>query len=322
MPEKLKNIPAELLVPAFVLLRLVDKTSLDYIEMRDSIAAHGFFSAICVRPSKRQPDKYEIIEGLHRYCCALDCGLKEIPCVIKEATDAEVKNWQVQANLIRKTTLNSEYAARLKMMFIENPELTMAQLAVELHCRPAKIQEILRLNHLIPAAKKHLDVGELPITAAYSLAKLPRQLQDDLLEKALILNVREFIQLCNGYRKSYKEAVHDGQLQHYLEIAANPKPYLRNFNAIRQEYEHPINGEILTDRIKLTKIEIWKLALAWVLHIDPESLREGQRRAKERADKEQAKLEKRLMDRNRVHRSRARKLGVDPEDNDMIEVVT
>ncbi len=322
MPERLENLSVALLIPAFVLLRLVDKTSLDYIEMRDSMAAHGFFGTICVRPSKRQPGKYEIIDGLHRYCCALDCGFKDVPCIIKEATDAEVKNWQIQANIIRRETQKSEYAARLKMLFIENPELTMVVLATELHCRPAKIQDILRLNRLIPAAKKHLDVGQLPITAAYSLSKMPRQLQEDLLEKALSLNVREFIQLCNGYRKAYKESVNEGRLQYYLELPTTPQPYLRNFRAIRQEYEKPINGELFLENVKLTKIEIWKLALAWVLHVDPESARIEKDRAKERAEKEKQRLKGRLMERNREHRSRARKLGVDPNDIDMIEVVT
>jgi ParB/RepB/Spo0J family partition protein len=322
MADQLKNLRLDQLVPAFVLLRLVDKTSLDYIEMRDSIAAHGFFSAICVRISKRQPDKYEIIEGLHRYCCALDCGLSEIPCIIKEATDSEVKNWQVQANLIRKTTTNTEYAARLKMLFIENPELTMANLSIELHCRPAKIQDILRLNRLIPVAKKHLDRGELPITSAYALSRLPQQFQDDLLKQAMTLTAREFIQLSNGYRKAYKEAINEGHLKNYLIVSDKPSPHLRTFSRVKQEYERPIYGEILTTREKLTKIEIWKLALAWVLHIDPESIRESQERAKQRAEHDREKLDKRSMDRTRLHRCRAKKLGADPHDTDMIEIVT
>lgn len=323
MSEKLANISVDLLVPAFVLLRLVDKTLLDYIEMRDSMAAHGFFGTICVRISTRQSGKYEIIDGLYRYCCALDCGIEEVPCIIKEATDAEVKNWQVQANLIRRVTTNSEYAARLKMLFCENPELTMETLAMELHCRPGKIQDILRLNRLMPIAKKHLDTGYLPLTSAYALSKIPKRLQEDLLEKALMMSVREFVQLCNGYSKAYKEAVREGRLQRYLHAGTNPIPYLRTFNNIRQEYKHPINGEIFTDNTE-ESIKIWRLALAWVLHLDSESIRKAQERAIQRTEIEQRRLTNRIIDRSkdRDWRSVARKLGVDPNDGDMIELVT
>ncbi len=319
MAEKLANLSVDLLVPAFVLLRLVDKTSLDYIEMRDSMAAHGFFGTICVRPSKRQPGKYEIIDGLHRYCCAVDCGLKEVPCIIKEATDAEVKNWQIQANIIRRETANSDYAARLKMLFIENPQLTMEILAVELHCRPAKIQAILRLNRLIPKAKQHLDIGELPITSAYSLAKLPKKLQEDLLEKALTLSVREFIQISNGYRKAYQEAVNEGRLQKYLYLPVKPKPHLRTFKMVRNEYEHLTAGKILVKDSE--KLEVWKLALAWVLQLDSLSQQEIQKKADKRADSDRQRIASRKKDLDRRLRSKASKMGADPDDDDMIEVV-
>ncbi len=322
MAEQLANLSVDLLVPAFVLLRLVDKTSLDYIEMRDSMAAHGFFGTICVRPSKRQPGKYEIIDGLHRYCCAIDCGIIEVPCIIKEATDAEVKNWQIQANIIRRETANSEYAARLKILFVENPELTLETLCVELHCRPAKIQAILRLNRLIPAAKKHLDVGELPITSAYSMSKLPKRLQEDLLEQALSLSVREFIQISNGYGKAFREAINNGRLKDYLYATEKPKPHLRTFKMICKEYEHLTAGKILLKDINLSNLEIWKLALAWVLHLDSLSRQEIQERADKRADIEQRKLTRRQKEIDNWRRSQARKVGTDPDDDDMIEVVT
>jgi ParB/RepB/Spo0J family partition protein len=321
MSDRLENIPVELLMPAFVLLRLVDKTSLDYIEMRDSIMAHGFFSAICVRESKRQEGRYEIIEGVHRYCCALDCGFKEVPCIIKEATDADVKNWQMQANLIRKSTTNSEYAARLKMLFADNPELTMETLAMELHCHPGKIKDILKLNNLIPVAKKHLDVGDLPLTSAYALSKLPKQLQEDLIKDALASSVREFVQLCNGYSKSYREAVMEGRFKDYLQSLEAPMPHLRSFSAIRQEYTHPVQGEFSLENLKNKEpIEIWIEALAWVLHLDQASIQKAKERAQKRVDITQRKLLRHTQ--TRRNRCIGRKLGIDPNDTDMIEIFT
>jgi len=325
MSEKLANIDVKLLMPSFVLLRLVDKTSLDYIEMRDSIAAHGFFGSICVRVSIRHPGKYEVINGLHRYCCALDCGLETVPCIIKEATDAEVKNWQVQANLIRRETTNAEYAARLKMLFVENPELTLEVLSVELHCRPQKLQDILRLNRLIPEAKKHLDVGNLPLTSAYSLCRLPKQLQEDLVDKALSLSAREFVQLSNGYSKAFREAIYDGKFSKYLQSDTPPQPHLRSFADVRNEYNRPLNGElILKDLKNSTPIDIWLASLAWVLHLDAESIRKTRELAVKRAETEKDSIVRRVQNRAECAtiRQAAKKMGIDPSDQVMIEGMT
>jgi ParB/RepB/Spo0J family partition protein len=324
MPEQIENIDVKLLIPSFVLLRLVDKTSLDYIEMRDSIQAHGFFSAVCVRKAKRLENSYEIIDGLHRYCCALDCGLTSIPCIIKDATDAEVKNWQLQAHLIRRETLQSEYAARLKMIFCENPDLTMETLAVELHCRPKKIRDILRLNLLIPRLQRHLDVGELPLTSAYALSRLPKQLQEDLLPKAMELSAREFIQVANGYSRAYREAVGRGRLDCYLKQAVAPQPHLRPFKAIREEYNLPTSGPLVIKEVEnKTPIEIWKAALAWVLHLDPISIRRAQAIADKHAEKEKERLLRRKVPPAHQVKSNvaAVRLGIDPNDKDLIEAI-
>jgi topoisomerase IA-like protein len=66
------------------------------------------------------------------------------------------------------------------------------------------------------------------------------------------------------------------------------------------------------------------MTLAWVLHLDPESLQKAQERAQERLAIEQRRLTNRVVDRadDRKWKSAARKLGVDPNDGDMIETVT
>ncbi len=324
MSEKLANIPIELLIPPFVLLRLVDRTSLDYIEMRDSIAAHGFFGSICVRKSKKYPNKYEIINGLHRYCCAIDCGMEDVPCIIKEATDTEVKNWQIQANLLRRETKNADYATRLKMLIVENPELTMEVLSAELHCRPGKLQKILKLTRLIPVAKKQLNDGNLPLTSAYALARLPKRLQEDLFEKATTLSVRDFVQICTGYSKSYKEAVNEGRLQKYLHPNVNPNPYLRSFKQIKNEYFNSLAGKlILEETVFSNNLEIWKAALAWVLHLDSISVEKAQQEAIKRSDIEKRRLTRRTESwlNSRELKCDAKKLGIDPDDRDMREVI-
>jgi ParB/RepB/Spo0J family partition protein len=320
--ERLENLSVKLLAPPFVLLRLVDKNSLDYIELRDSIAAHGLFNSLCVRESIRFPGLYEVIDGLHRLCCALDCGLETVPCIIKDATDVEVKNWQMQANLIRRTTTNAQYAERLKMLFCENTDLTIEVLAAELHCRPGRLEEILRLNNLIDDAKIHLNRGELPLTSAYALSKLPKKLQCELFDISMSMSARDFISVCSGYIKAYKEAIKEGRLQNYLLNYDVATPHLRTFSAIRDEYTSLIVGtDACENGVFPNKLSIWKAALAWVLQLDPISLQKFSDKVKKRAETENQLILKRVTS-NPPKIRIAKRIGVDPNDTYMMELLS
>ncbi len=60
-------IPLDEIVEPWVVLRPVNRASLEYLELRDSLAAVGFINSICVRPSTRKPGKVEVVDGLYRY---------------------------------------------------------------------------------------------------------------------------------------------------------------------------------------------------------------------------------------------------------------
>ena len=62
MQDTTADIPIDCIVEPRTVLRLIDKNSVEYLEMRDSIAAEGFWNSISVRPA-REPQKYEIIDG-------------------------------------------------------------------------------------------------------------------------------------------------------------------------------------------------------------------------------------------------------------------
>jgi ParB/RepB/Spo0J family partition protein len=274
--EKLANIPVEQIVPPYALLRLIDKTSLDYLEMRDSIQAHGFLCSLCVRPSYRQPGKFEVIAGLHRFCCALDLELKEVPCIIKEgADDRELLECQVEENAIHHETRPAEYAARLKMFFVDNPELTMEELSTRLHKGPKWIKQMLKLNYLSNEAKKQLDMDKIPLGSAHLLAKLPYRVQDDLLPKAAEMPVKIFIQYIREFLKSFRESMKQGKMVKYLSQVDMGVVYdhLRTLNQIKTEYNNLQDApKILAGLENLDPLQIWKMALAWTLHLDPISV--------------------------------------------------
>jgi hypothetical protein len=231
---------------------------------------------LCVRPSYRQLGKYEIIEGVHRFCCALDLELTSVPCIIKEnATDVDLQDWQVEANSIRVETKPSDYAARLKSFLVADPELSIAALAVRLHKRPMWIKQMLKLNYLSEDAKKHLDDERIPLGSAYLIAKLPYRVQDDLLPKAAGMPVCEFTKFVREFVKDFHESLKQGKLMRYVSHVAldKAKPRLRTINQIRTEINNLFEApRILTPDKDLAPLEVWKLALEWVLHLDVISL--------------------------------------------------
>ena len=66
---QLKWIATSDLVDPPVVLRLVNRGSLAYAELRDSIAHWGVLTTVLVRPSTRFPGKYDVADGLYRTSC-------------------------------------------------------------------------------------------------------------------------------------------------------------------------------------------------------------------------------------------------------------
>ena len=97
MDDKTEFLPVAVLREPKNKLRIVDKESVAYLELRDSIRDHGILQPLLVRPVE---GGYEIIEGLYRIRVPRRVGLEKVPCIIREATDDEVLVLQLQANAI------------------------------------------------------------------------------------------------------------------------------------------------------------------------------------------------------------------------------
>ena len=69
-------------------------------DLADSIAAHGVLQPIVVRPSPA--GGYIIVAGERRWRAARLAGLKEIPAVVRELTDAEAMELALVENLQRE----------------------------------------------------------------------------------------------------------------------------------------------------------------------------------------------------------------------------
>jgi len=165
------EIPTDQIVEPWVILRVVNRSTVEYLELRDSIAEKGFFNSLCVRPSKRKPGKYEVVDGLYRYTVGCELRLHALPCIVKHnLTDEDVLAAQIQANALRPETTPVEYARQLRKIMAAGGVngMTMAQLSTRIHKNPEWIGLQLALLDLIKVAQTAVDRGEISLESDFA----------------------------------------------------------------------------------------------------------------------------------------------------------
>jgi ParB family chromosome partitioning protein len=85
----------------------------DLSELAASIREKGILEPMLVRPHE---GRFQIVAGERRYRAAIEAGLAEVPCVIREATDAEMMELALIENLQRKDLTAFEEADGLKAL--------------------------------------------------------------------------------------------------------------------------------------------------------------------------------------------------------------
>ncbi len=85
----------------------------DLSELVSSIREKGVLEPLLVR---KVGGRYQIIAGERRYRAAIDAGLDEIPCVVRDSSDAEMMELALVENLQRKDLTPFEEADGLKVL--------------------------------------------------------------------------------------------------------------------------------------------------------------------------------------------------------------
>ena len=116
----------------------------DLSELIASIREKGVLEPILVRPVDH---RFQIIAGERRYRAAMDAGLGEIPCVIRECSDAETMEIALIENLQRKDLSPFEEADGLKAL-AEQHGYTHESMAERLGKSRTSITEVLSLTSM------------------------------------------------------------------------------------------------------------------------------------------------------------------------------
>jgi ParB/RepB/Spo0J family partition protein len=275
-------------------LRSVDKRTVEYRELKDSIKEHGLWQPILVRPVSGSGN-YEVVDGFYRYNCCKELRLESIPCLIRELTDKEVLIVQIQTNAVRLETDPIDFARQIWRIIKGEGEMTVGQMAYMVKKSSGWVRQMLKITRLCVEVSTAVQRGEVSITVAHEIAKVPPQIQKELLTQAVVLSSTDFLPIVKGRVRQFKDAIKTGRMEDYYRSLIEPVPHLRKMKELRAELKTLMEGaHFLIQMNAKTPMEGWRMCLDWVLHLDPDSIEQQKERFVKRRvwEDEQAVLRK------------------------------
>lgn len=137
-------------------------------ELAASIRAHGVVEPILV---KKEAGKYRILAGERRWRAAQRAGLKEVPAVLREASDREAFELALVENL-QRADLNAIEEAEAYEVLLEDHGLTQEKVAERVGKERSTIANALRLLRLPEDVRDLVRGGELDMGHARALLAL------------------------------------------------------------------------------------------------------------------------------------------------------
>lgn len=125
-------------------------------ELAESIREHGVVQPVVVRP---RDDGYELIAGERRWRAAQRAGLKEIPAVVREASDRDVAVLALLEN-VQREDLNFFEVAEGYARLLKEFGMTQEELAAQVGRSQSAIANLLRLLRL-PAQVREVISREM-----------------------------------------------------------------------------------------------------------------------------------------------------------------
>ncbi len=186
-----------------------DEAKID--ELSASIREKGILEPLLVR---RRQNRYELIAGGRRLRAAVKAGLKEVPVIVREATDTEVLQLALIENLQREDLNPIDEARayrRLQVEFGWGQEETASKVGKS---RPAVANSIRLL--LLPAeVQQEVALGKLTMGQARALLGLERAAKIIAAAREVMakgLSTRETERLVNQLKSGRRRKIDRSQL--------------------------------------------------------------------------------------------------------------
>jgi len=182
--------------------------------LTESIREKGILVPLLVRPVG---DRYEVVDGDRRFEAAYRLRLREIPCVVRDATDSETHVLRMLANLDREdpdVVSEAVYIAKA----INAGVLTAEEFASKLKRSINWIDDRLSIAEMPDYMQEALRQKQLPLGVALALAQID---DDDTRYKWMMyacqngMNVRGAEDALREYRKL-------AELQRHVDGSSTP----------------------------------------------------------------------------------------------------
>ena len=148
--KKAVNLPADSIEPSnYNARKTFDPVQLD--ELAQSIKNNGLIQPITVRRKGDKGEQYEIICGERRFRACRMLNMKEIPAIVREATDEQAYDLSISENLQREDVPPMESAKAYKRL-IDTKRYDVASLALKFGKSEKSIYQTLKLCDLIKAS--------------------------------------------------------------------------------------------------------------------------------------------------------------------------
>jgi len=143
-----------------------DEAKLD--ELAASIRQHGIVEPILVR---KEGGRYRILAGERRWRAAQRAGLKEVPALVREATDREAFELALVEN-IQRADLNAIEEAEAYEVLASDHGLTQEEIATRVGKERSTVANALRLLKLPEEVRDAVRSGQLDMGHARALLGL------------------------------------------------------------------------------------------------------------------------------------------------------
>ena len=254
-----------------------------YVDLTESVRERGVLLPVIVRPDG---DVYILIDGMQRLAASKEVGWETIPARVLAVSETEALEIQIILNLHRVETTPVQYAAQVKRLISLTPGLTVPKLSRRLNKSPTWVYHLLDLLDLDPKVVRLVEEGKIVVANAQALAKLPKKIQVEYLPLALDQQPQQFIPKMTAVARQCKEGFRESR---------GPKEYIhvdrfQRMSAVRSEIEKSeARAALFAEGGRPTPERAWQLALEWVLHRDPISVRQSKTKEQRLLSKRAAK---------------------------------
>ena len=309
MSNELVMVPIEKIRENPAALRSVDLESEGFCSLVDSVKEKGILNpplgVEAIDPETKE-SFIRLVDGLQRFTAAKQAGLSEIPMLVKDMNEAEVLEAQIITNIQRIDTKPAEYAKGLLRLMAINPTLVISDLAKRLAVSITWLQQRLKLVNLIDSIAELVDSGDIILTNAINIAKLPVDEQPHWVEAAMTESPAEFVPKIIARAKEITKARNEGRDAKDLSFEDTIKPVVRKRSEVLDELETQKLGRKLCNELSISTPEDgFALGVKWLMQVDPTTIEFKKAEWEQKKAENQAKKEKRKAEREALKAEKA-----------------